>query len=191
MVAGLLVGDDAALGQHPAVRDAALNIIGVEPPIEQNRGGEVFDEVMCGLVEAASPGFGLHGAALSPLQASGHERASSPPENAPHRNKTLMVCQRQIGGENRGELSEHRGTTEVDHRRHRGSIGDQYPERPVASIPAGVIPSPQRGGESRPLSRFTALGDHYGAVGPTAKTAQKRNGRALASVVGRLLHSPS
>src|SRR5215475_1326256 len=72
--AGLLVGDNAALGQHPAVRDTAQNIVGIEPPIEQNRGGEVFDEVMRGLVEAASPGFGLHGAAVSPLQASRHER---------------------------------------------------------------------------------------------------------------------
>jgi hypothetical protein len=66
----------------------------------------VFDEVMRGLVEAASPGFGLHGAALSLLQASRHECASSPLENAPHRNKALMDCQRQNSGENRGELNE-------------------------------------------------------------------------------------
>jgi hypothetical protein len=42
----------------------------------------VFDEVVRGLIEAASPGFGLHGAAASPLQASRHARASSPLEIA-------------------------------------------------------------------------------------------------------------
>ena len=62
---GLGIGDDAALGQHAAMGDTALDVIGIKPPIEQNRGGESFDDLMCGLAKAASPGFALHGNPIS------------------------------------------------------------------------------------------------------------------------------
>jgi hypothetical protein len=79
------------------VRDAALDVVGIEPPVEQNRGGEVFDELMRGLAEAASPGFGFHGAPLSSLlrHAMG---ARTCLRKTPHRNKAPAVCQRQIHG---------------------------------------------------------------------------------------------
>jgi hypothetical protein len=44
----------------------------------------VFDEVVCGLVETACPGFGLHSAAVSPLQASNHGYASPRLWKMPH-----------------------------------------------------------------------------------------------------------
>jgi hypothetical protein len=53
----------------------------------------VFDEVMRGLVEAASPGFSLHGAVVSLCT----RRAMSTRPGLwklPHRNKAPAVCQR-------------------------------------------------------------------------------------------------
>ena len=62
----------------------------------------------------------------------------------PHRTKTLRVCQRQSSGENWGELNEdgQRSRSVTDD--IRGQLVDQGPERPVASIPAEVIPSSAR-----------------------------------------------
>jgi hypothetical protein len=36
----LFIGDDADLGQHPAVGDAAGDVVGVQPPVIGDRGGK-------------------------------------------------------------------------------------------------------------------------------------------------------
>ena len=69
-----------------------------------------------------------------------------------------MVCQRQSGGENRGELNE-------DGERPR-SIADDIGGQLAVKTPSALSPAfrrmsflPQRGEAARLLSRFAALGD--------------------------------
>ena len=52
---GVRFGDDAGLGQHSAVGDAAFDVIAVEPLVDLNRGGESFDDLGRLLAESALP----------------------------------------------------------------------------------------------------------------------------------------
>ena len=59
---GVRLGDDAGLGQHPAVGDAAHDVIAVEPPVDIDGGGESFDDLGRLLAEPALPELFGHGA---------------------------------------------------------------------------------------------------------------------------------
>jgi len=53
----LLPGQDALTCEHGGMGDGALDVVGIEPPVEVHRGGKCLDEGIRGLVETPRPGL--------------------------------------------------------------------------------------------------------------------------------------
>jgi len=54
---GLRLRNDPAFRQHPAMRDASLDVVGVEPPVEADGCGEPLHQRIGRFGESSTPGF--------------------------------------------------------------------------------------------------------------------------------------